>query len=80
MSLRTKGMSETTGIFGVEAAGKVSSRTNDFVNLGGNVNHNADLSIEFNRRICNSWCSFRKYTLELYEPTGRSPRVQIPDA
>ena len=38
-----------------------------FVYLGGNVNHNADLSIEVDRRIRNAWCSFRKYTLELYD-------------
>ena len=32
------------------------------------MNHNADLSIEVDRRIRNaSWCSFRKYTLELYD-------------
>ena len=44
------------------------SQTNEFVHLGGNVNHNADLSIEVNRRIIrNPWCSFRKYTLELYD-------------
>ena len=27
----------------------------------------ADLSIEVDRRIRNAWCSFRKYTLELYD-------------
>ena len=31
--------------------GKVYSQTNEFVYLGGNVNHNADLSIEVSRRI-----------------------------
>ena len=65
--LRTKGMSEPTAIFRVEAAGQVYNQTNEFVNLGGNVNHNADLSIEIDRRIRNEWCSFRKYTLELYD-------------
>ena len=33
----------------------------------GNANHNADLSIEVDRRIRDAWCSFRKYTLELYD-------------
>ena len=33
----------------------------------GNVNQNADLSIEVDRRVRNAWCSFRKYTLELYD-------------
>ena len=50
-----------------EAAGQVYNQTDEFVYLGGNVNHNADLSIEVDRRICNAWCSFRKYTLELYD-------------
>ena len=43
------------------------NQTNEFVCLGGNVNHNADLSVEVDRRIRNAWCSFRKYTLELYD-------------
>ena len=66
MCLRAKGMSESTAVFSVEAAGLVYNQTNEFVYLGGNVNHNADLSIEVDRRI-----SFRKYTLELYDrPTA----------
>ena len=40
---------------------------NEFVYLEGNINHNADLSIEVDRRIRNAWCSFRKYTLKLYD-------------
>ena len=51
----------------VETAGQVYNLTNEFVYLGGNVNHNADLSIEVDRRIRNACCSFRKYTLELYD-------------
>ena len=66
MCLRAKGMPESTAIFSVEAANQVYNQTNEFVYLGGNVNHNADLSIEVDRRIRNAWCSFRKYTLELY--------------
>ena len=34
---------------------------------GGNVNHNADLSIDLNRRIRDALCSFRTYTLKLYD-------------
>ena len=49
----------------LEAAGQVYNQTNEFVYLGGNVNHNADLSFEVDRSIRNAWCSFRKYTLEL---------------
>ena len=67
MSLRMKGMPESTATFSVEAAGQVYNQANEFVYLGGNVNHNTDLSIEVDRRICNVWCSFRKYTLERYD-------------
>ena len=59
--LRTKGMPESTAIFSVEAAGHAHNQTNDFVNLGGGVNHNADLSIKVDRRILNAWCSFLNY-------------------
>ena len=51
----------------LEAAGQVYNQTNGFVYLGGNLNHNADLSIEVDRRIHIAQCSFRKYTLELYD-------------
>ena len=67
MCLRAKGMPDTTATFSVDAAGQVYNQTKEFVYLGVNVNHNADLSIEVDRRICNAWYSFRKYTLELYD-------------
>ena len=53
--LRAKGMPETTAISSVEAAGQVYSQTNELVYLGGDVNHNTDLSIEVDRRIRNAW-------------------------
>ena len=64
--LRAKRMPEYTAIFNVEAAGQAYNQTNEFVYLRGNVNHNADLSIEVDPRICIVWCSFRKYIHELY--------------
>ena len=67
MCLCSTGIPESTATFRVEAAGQVYNQTNEFVYLGGNVNHNIDLSIEVDRRIRNAWCSFRKYTLELYD-------------
>ena len=67
MCLRAKGMPESTATFSVEAAGQVYNQTNELVYLGGNVNQNADLSIEVDRGIRNAWWSFRKYTLELYD-------------
>ena len=80
MCLRVKGMSESTAIFSVEAAGQVYNQTNEFVYLGGNDNYNADLSIMVNRRICNAWCSFREYTLELYGRPSASLELKTPDA
>ena len=78
MCLRAKGMPESTAIISVEAASQVYNQTNEFVYLGGNVNHNANMSIEIDRRIRNAWCSFRKYTLELHDrPSAQS---QNPDA
>ena len=69
MCLRAKGMPESTAVFSVEVAGQVYNQTNELVYLGGNVNQNADLSID--RRVRNAWSSFRKYTLELYDrPSG----------
>ena len=77
MCLRTKGMPESTATFSVEAVGLVYNQTNEFVYLGGNVNHNADLSIEVNRRMRNAWCSFRKYTLELYDRPSAPLELKI---
>ena len=48
-----------------------------FVYLGGNVNHNADLSIEVELRTRNAWCSFRKYTLELYDRPSAPLELEI---
>ena len=48
------GMPEPTATFSVEAAGQEYNQTNEFGHLGGNVNHNAGLSIEVNRRIRNA--------------------------
>ena len=77
MCLRAKGMPEFTATFSVEAAGQVYNQTNEFVYLGGNVNHNADLSIEVDRRIRNAWCSFRRYTLELYDRPSAPHEIKI---
>ena len=65
MCLPAKVMPESTATLSIEAAGQVYNQTNEFVYLGGNVNHNADLSVEVDRRVRNAWCSFRKYSLEL---------------
>ena len=77
MCLRAKRTPESTAIVSVEAAGQVYNQTNEFVYLGGNVNHNADLSIEVDRRIRNAWCSFRKYTLELYDRPSAPLELKI---
>ena len=77
MCLRAKGRPESTATFSVEAAGQVYDQVNEFVYLGGNVNHNADLSIEVDRRTPNAWCSFRKYSLELYDRPSTSLELKI---
>ena len=70
-------MSESTATFSVEAAGQVYNQTKEFVYLGGNVNYNADLSIEVDRRIRNAWRSFWKYTLELYDRRSAPLELKI---
>ena len=77
MCLRAKGMPVSTATFSVEAAGQVYNQTDEFVYLGGNVNQNADLSIEVDRRVRNAWCSFRKYTLELYDRPSAPLELKI---
>ena len=77
MCLRTKGMPESTVTISVEAARQVYNQTNEFVYLGGNVNHNSDLSIKVNRRIRNTWCGFWKYTPELYDRPSAPPKLKI---
>ena len=77
LCLRAKGMPESIDTFSVEAAGQVYNQMNEFVNLGGNVNHNADLSIEVDRCTHNVWCSFRKYTLEPYDRPSAPLELKI---
>ena len=77
MCLPAKGMAESTATFSVEAAGQAYNQMNEFVYLGENVNHNADLSIEVDRRTRNEWCSFREYTLELYDRPSAPLELKI---
>ena len=77
MCLRTKGMPESIATSSVEAAGQVYNQTNEFVYIGGNVNHNLDLSIEVNRHIRNVQCSFQKYTLELSDRPSAPLELRI---
>ena len=73
---RTKGMSESTATFSVEAVSQASNQTNEYVYLGRNIKQNADLSIEVERRIRSAWSSLRKYTLELYDRPGAPLELQ----
>ena len=77
MFLHTKGMPESTTTFSVEAVSQVYSQTNEFVYLGGDVNHNAHLSIEVNRRIHNACVEVHSKPVR---PTERSSRAQTLDA
>ena len=70
-------MSDSIAIFSEEAAGEVYSQTNEFVYLGGDFNHNVDQSTEVDRRMRNTWCSFRKYTLELYDRPSAALELKI---
>ena len=76
MCLGTKGMPEATATCRVEAAGQVYNQTNEFV-YEGDVNYNIDLPIEVDRRLRNAWCSFRKYTLELYDRSSAPFKLKI---
>ena len=69
-------MPDATATFSFEAAGQLYKQTHEFVYLGRNVNHHADLSIEVNRRIRNAWCSFRKYS-ELYDRPSAPLELKI---
>ena len=77
MCLCTEVMPDSTATLRREAADQVYDQTNEFVYLGRNVNHNADLSIEVNRRIRKAWCSVRKYTLKLYNRPSAPLELQI---
>ena len=72
MCLRAKGTCRSPPL-----AGQVYNQTNEFVYLGGNANHNVNLSIEVDRRVLNAWCSFRKYTLELYDRPSAPLELKI---
>ena len=75
--LCTKEMPATTAIFNVEADGQVYNQTNEFVHLGGEVNHNADLFVEVDRRRRNAWCRLRNCTLELYDQPSAVVELKI---
>ena len=77
MCLRAKGMPESTVVFSVDAGGQVYNQTNELVYLRGDVNHNADLSMEVDRRIHNAWCSLGKYTLELCDRPSAPLELKI---
>ena len=77
MCLRAKEMPESTATFSEEAAGQVYNQTNEFIYLGGNVNHNTSLSVEVDRRVRNAWCSSRMYTLELYDRPSAPLELKI---
>ena len=68
MCLRAKGRPKSTAMFSVEAAGQVYNQTNEFVYLEGNVKPQCR-PVHRGRpaHTLNAWCSFRKYTLELYD-------------
>ena len=80
MCLRTKGMPESTATFGVDTAGQVYNQTYEFVYLGGNVNHNADLSIDVKPAHTQRMVRLLKVHPRTVRPTECSPRAQNPGA
>ena len=79
MCLRVKGVPESTATFSVEEAGQVYNQTNEFVYLGGSVNHNTDLHRgrpAHTQRIVQ----LPEVHPRTVRPTERSTRVQNPDA
>ena len=56
---------------------KIKDCSEFLVLYGTPLNHNADLSIETNRHVRNAWCSFRKYTLELYDRPSAPLELKI---
>ena len=75
----TKGMPESTTTFSVETADQVLNQTKEFVYLGGDVNHNVDLSIEVDRRIRNA-LPLSEVHPRTERPTEGSPQSQNSDA
>ena len=78
--LRAKRMPESTATFGVETAGQVYNQTNEFVYLGGNVNHNADLSIDVKPAHTQRMVRLPEVHPRIVRPTECPPRAQNPDA
>ena len=52
-------------------------QAHDFLYFEENVNHDADLSIEVDLCIRNAWCSFRKYSRELYDRPSAPLELKI---
>ena len=69
-------MPESTATFSVEAAGQVYNQTKEFVYLGGNLNHNADLSIEVDQAHTQRMVQLPEVHPRTVRPTERFPRAQ----
>ena len=85
MCLRTTGIPESTAIFSVEAA-RPDVLPNERVRIprGERQPQCRPVHREVDRRIRSAWCSFRKYTLELYDRASaplelkiRTPRAEV---
>ena len=80
MCSRAKGIPEITAIFSVQAAGQVYNQTNELEYLGGNVNHNVDLSIGGRLAHTQRMVQLPKGDPRTVRPTERFPRAQNTDA
>ena len=77
MCLRAKGMPESAAIISVEAAGQVYNQRNEFVTSGGMSTKMPTCPSSSNGVVRNAWCSFRKYTLELYNGPSAPLELKI---
>ena len=74
-------MPESAAIFSVEKVGQVYNKTNEFVYLRGDVNHNANLSFEVDRHVFTQrMVQLPDVRPQIVRPTERTRRAQHPDA
>ena len=80
MCVRAKGVPESTATFSIEEAGQVYNQTNEFVYLGGNVNHNPDYPSRSIGALVTHGAASGNSTPSKCTTDRALPRAQNPDA
>ena len=75
MCLQTKGGGKVS--FTMNAVGQVYKQTIEFVQLGGAITADRDLSIEITRRLQRAWACFQRYKMEIYDRPGMRLRLKV---